>query len=143
METPSPFRIQVPDFKSEIPEHLLLEASPQDKWIMENLSVLTQKADWHTAKLVEGADSFERLSVGQKRIEELQKIANGRTSKNEELAKKLNEEMEAVRFVKKWGSKKFVWVFITIIFLVGIPYVASVHFTIENFAGIIKLLFGA
>lgn len=33
-------------FKSQIPEHLLAEASPAEKYIMEQLSINTQMAEW-------------------------------------------------------------------------------------------------
>jgi hypothetical protein len=38
--------LEKPDFKSQIPEHLTKDASDAEKYIMAQLSILTQFADW-------------------------------------------------------------------------------------------------
>jgi hypothetical protein len=39
-------RLNVPRFDSKIPSHLLNRLSDQEKWLVETLSKLGQKADW-------------------------------------------------------------------------------------------------
>lgn len=134
METPSPFDVKVPNFESNIPQHLLLNASPQDKWIMENLSILTQKTDWQTEELIKGGETFERIEAQTTKT-------NGRTTKNEEAINKLNDELAPVRFVTKWGKNKYVWFLLIVLFFIGIPYIASLNLTLKSFIGIFQYLF--
>lgn len=150
METPSPFRVQVPDFQSNIPAYLLQNASAQEKFMMENLSTLIQKTDWQTEQLIKGGESFDR-------IEGQIKIANGRTSKNEEAIKFIKEatdrfeaklngfdaEMKPIRFVKKWGASKWVALGLIVLVCVGIPWINSLHLTLKSFTALFSAAFGA
>lgn len=40
--------LEKPDFKSQIPPHLLTEATEAEKYILENLSILAQSTEWST-----------------------------------------------------------------------------------------------
>lgn len=45
--------VKLPELKSDIPAHLLSEASPESKYILEQLSVLSQYAKWSAPVMVE------------------------------------------------------------------------------------------
>src|ERR1700722_2108030 len=66
---------------SKIPPYLLEGCSAQDKYIMENVFELKQKV----GSLGDAVD----------RVESLQKIANGRTSKNESNVEILQKQIES------------------------------------------------
>ncbi len=149
MDKKTPFDINVPNFESDIPAYLLKDATEKDQYIMKSLSVLMQKTDWQTEKLVEGAESFEHISQTQKKIEEQMKIANGRTTKNEISIKENNvkidaihEELAPVRFLVKWGKNKYVLVGLVVLIFIGIPYISSLNLTFKSFVSIFKALYG-
>lgn len=35
-----------PDFKSQIPEHLMVDTTPADRFLMEQISIMRQHMDW-------------------------------------------------------------------------------------------------
>ncbi len=53
--------IMKPEFKSQVPEHLLKNASPQEKWITEQLSIQHQQNEWMIDRLTDGDRRFERV----------------------------------------------------------------------------------
>lgn len=62
---------EVPDFQSDIPAHLLTNASPQDKYIMENISILGQKSNWLTETQKKQSEALEDLKkeVGEVKVQ--------------------------------------------------------------------------
>ena len=46
-------KIELPEFKSDIPEHLLNSVSPESKYMLEQLSKLNQSASWMVNVLVD------------------------------------------------------------------------------------------
>lgn len=102
----------IPPFESNIPEHLLQEASPKDKWLMENISVLTQKTDWVLKET-------EKQSTELKEIRFQTQVTNGRLLKAEGKLKVLDEWVDDLkeivitkRFIQKVGSSRWTWAFI-------------------------------
>lgn len=77
--------------KPRIPDHLLNNCSDADRWMME--SVFSMKNDV--------SDLKESVS----RVEELQKIANGRTSKLEGNVNALNDQIKSWNSVKNFSLK--------------------------------------
>ena len=69
-----------PVFTSKIPEYLLSDASAADKWIMENLSILSQASDWHTDELIRQTGEMERHSAQLNSIETQAIKTNGRVT---------------------------------------------------------------
>lgn len=71
---------QPPDFRSEIPESLLLEVPPHTKWLMEEVSKIGQATKWNTSELVKQSEKLDS-------IEEQCKKTNGRVLKLEDTTK--------------------------------------------------------
>lgn len=143
MESLPPFTVEVPEFKSDVPAFLLEDASPKDRYFLETLSKLSQAQIWQTQELIRGGEVRNQIATQVK-------IANGRTAKNEEAIKVINDltiridrEMEPVRFVSKWGSNKYVLLGVAVLILVGIPFVASLGLTFGSFTGLFTAIFGA
>jgi hypothetical protein len=68
--------LQTPTFKSQIPEYLMSDASAPEKYIMEQLSVLTQTSEWSTKAHLSTMQSVRktngRLIRAESDIKELQ-----------------------------------------------------------------------
>jgi hypothetical protein len=54
--------LERPDFKSQIPPHLLADASEAEKHIVEQLSVLTQFAQWSTTAHISTMESVRKTN---------------------------------------------------------------------------------
>ena len=54
------------DFKSQIPEHLLVDSSQTDRYIMEQMSIMRQYSDWSVHALL-SQDKNLRLTNGKVR----------------------------------------------------------------------------
>lgn len=131
-----------PSFKSDIPPHLLENATPQDRWIMENMSVLTQKSDWLADEQIAQSSSLESLKTEVSEIKAQTTKTNGRTSTNETDIANLKREIKAhdtvVGPLKAFGgimTKKWTWIAIAGFFLFVYPWV------LEYKAPIIKAIF--
>lgn len=73
-----------PEFQSDIPSHLLENATPQDKWIMENISILNQKTNWLTEMRRYDSERLHEMDGISKETLEQTKKTNGRVNKLEE-----------------------------------------------------------
>jgi hypothetical protein len=61
--------LKLPDLKSDIPAHLLAEASPESKYILEQLSVLSQYAKWSAPVLLDSNAQSRRTNGRLLRVE--------------------------------------------------------------------------
>jgi hypothetical protein len=61
--------VKLPDLKSDIPVHLLTDASPESKYILEQLSVLSQYAKWSAPVLVETNQQTRKTNGRLLRVE--------------------------------------------------------------------------
>lgn len=114
---------KTPHFHSSIPEHLLANANPEMKWIMENMSVLTQKSDYlvttqqeQSAKL-DLLDSRAEYTNGKiaMAITEIDDLQKERDAQKEDLADIIATKKFIIKyFFNKWG------LVITVIFILGV-----------------------
>ena len=106
-----------PKFVSNLPEHLLANASPESKWIMENMSILIQKTDYvleDQAKHGEKLDVLdERLVYTNSKIATAMKdIANLQEKSKifDDIKDDLKEIVNTKRFIGKIAGSKWSWV---------------------------------
>lgn len=121
---------------AKIPEYLLANVSPPDKWLMENVFELKQNVN----------------SLGEtvSRVEKQCLITNGRVTSAENDIVKLENEIKSWSSFKKSvfkivGNKYFLAIMVAIVFIALYPVVSYVivngglaKFVVTNF----KLLFG-
>jgi len=132
-----------PEFSSTIPEHLLTKATPEIKWIMENMSVLTQKSDYLVTTQQEQSATLGRI------ITQCEKT-NGRVTKNEaeistlkQFAQNINELTPDLRdiigvkhFSERYLFNKYSFLVLCVFILGAIQVIRSPHIR-ELFASMI------
>lgn len=143
---------EVPDFQSDIPAHLLTNASPQDKYIMENLSILGQKSNWlaesqkfQSQALRELKAETSELKAESKEIRIQTTKTNGRVTALEEGEKRAQNVINFYSKAKETVSNKFAILAMVFGLVCFFSYVApwlqtNGKMIIPN---IIKLFFGA
>lgn len=52
-----------PSFSSDIPEHLLANATPESRWLMQNVSALTKKTDYLVSEQIEQSSKLVRIET--------------------------------------------------------------------------------
>lgn len=103
-----------PSFSSSIPEHLLENSSPQDRWMMENISIMSQKHDWLAQEQSAQSEQLEGLTMVVGEIKEQTTKTNGRVTVLEDEKKKLDRlkssfgDLEEILELKRTLSKKWV-----------------------------------
>lgn len=116
--------LEKPEFKPNVPDFLLQDATPQDKYIIERLDLLAQHAEWSTQAHLRTHEEL-RYTNGKVRHN---KAVNDRL---EEDVGKLNEQAKAVspflkgleHFANLWQYKVFRWIFsLGIIFVIFVLY---------------------
>lgn len=122
---------EVPDFQSDIPAHLLTNASPQDKYIMENISILGQKSNWLTQTQKKQSENLEELKTEIGEVKhELSEVrvqttkTNGRVSTLEAEGKNTIEIVSVYNKVKGFASNKLFLMAGAFSFVVFFAYVA-------------------
>ncbi len=75
--------LEVPQFRSQIPEHLLQGANASDHFILEQLSILTQSAEWSNRAHVSTMESVRKT--------------NGRLIRAEDEIKSLKEDRKSIK----------------------------------------------
>jgi len=94
-----------PQFNSNIPEHLLANVNPEMKWIMENMSVLTQKSDYLVTTQGEQSAKLDILdgkaTVTNGKI--AQAILDINTINEERAAQK--QDLSDIIGIKRFGEK--------------------------------------
>lgn len=101
-----------PDFKSNIPEYLLSDSTARDRYIMEQLSIISQQNSWQSEAL---SSLDERVAFANSKtskaimeIEELQKKGRESDSIKEDVA----EVIETKRLLEKYIlNKRFLIIF--------------------------------
>lgn len=107
-----------PSFSSEIPEHLLANASPESKWLMTNISVLTQKTDYLVDKMqkVEIQTTLTNGTV-KRHTEELAPL--------KELTKDLSQLVGTKRFIERFAGSKYFWGTLALVCIGGYTVLTS------------------
>ncbi len=107
-----------PSFESDIPEHLLSQAAPQEKWLMVHVSKLTQQ----TSYLMDEQDK-QSAQLGE--IEAQVRHTNGTVKEHTgqlvplvEATKDIIDLVATKRFVERIATSKWTWVGCGI-FLIG------------------------
>lgn len=107
-----------PTFTSQIPDHLLADSSPRDKYMLEQLSVIRQETNWQTDKLLE-VDGALQETKGK--VENLVSDINLLKDKDVEYQKlriDLTEMVQVKQFVDRYiWNRNFLVIFV--IFLIG------------------------
>lgn len=108
-----------PTFTSSIPDHLLADLSPKDKYIIEQLSIMSQQQTWQVKKL-ENLD--ERVAFANSKtskvIQDIE-LLNIKSLEYKKIEKDVMDMVEKKRFVYKYLlNKKFL--IILAIFCLGL-----------------------
>lgn len=115
----------IPEFKSNIPEHLLTDISPTDKWLMEEISKNTQVTEYLLTKREEDSKKLDEVvrqttatngKVAQtiKDISELRQ----RNKDKEESWIELDKIISIKKFINKYLINKYALICIGI-FVIG------------------------
>lgn len=101
-----------PIFTSSIPDHLLADLSPKDKYILEQLSIMSQQQTWQVEKL---DDLDERVAFANSKtsnaIRDIELLKN-RNLEYDKIEKDVKELVYKKRFVYKYiFNKKFLIIF--------------------------------
>lgn len=98
--------LQKPSFSPKLPEYLLNESSPKDKYMLEQLSLMSQTQDWLIEETVKQSVKLEEVKEQANRIETQTLKTNGRVTKLED---KNTGDKETDDEVKKIvGAKLFI-----------------------------------
>lgn len=62
-------KLEAPRFESKIPTHLLNRLSDQEKWLVETLSKIDQKADWFMLAIVRTNEIEREIDVRLAKVE--------------------------------------------------------------------------
>lgn len=108
---------EIPHFKSDIPEHLLADATPQNRYIMENISVLNQKGNWL-------AENQQKLGTTIDEIKVQTTKTNGSVIALKAQAADAEEVVKFYKTTKKFLSKKWFWISVAIAIVLFFSYVA-------------------
>lgn len=71
-------KIELPEFESKIPPHLVNKMSDQEKWLVEAISKLDQKTDWLLQKMVETGGAVLDIDIRTAKIEDWKTIFSGK-----------------------------------------------------------------
>lgn len=71
-------KLELPEFESKIPPHLVNKMSDQEKWLVETISKLDQKTDWLLQKMVETSGHVLEIDVRTSKIENWKTIFSGK-----------------------------------------------------------------
>lgn len=126
---------KVPDFKSDIPAHLLENVSPQDRWMMENISVLSQKSDWLGGEQMRQSENLDNLSqeVVQLKNESAEiKVqttkTNGRVTEAEKDIKYLKNEYDNLKWARNLVKNKWFWLFVGAVVFFVYPFILTIEY---------------
>ncbi len=62
-------KLEAPKFESKIPAHLLNRLSDQEKWLVETLSKIDQKADWFMVAIIRTNEIHREIDVRLTKVE--------------------------------------------------------------------------
>lgn len=125
MAMPKDEELQVPDFKPRVPEYILAEIKPSEKYMLESLSELQQKTDWqsevlkHTYNEAREAHTQAKKTNGRVNVIE---DAVGKLQKESEL---LSEYVPLIAFSKKKYGKVILGLSLFLSLFVIYPYILS------------------
>jgi len=71
-------KLELPEFESKIPPHLVNKMTDQEKWLVEAISKLDQKTDWLLHKIVETSDHVIEIDLRTAKIEDWKMIFSGK-----------------------------------------------------------------
>lgn len=113
--------LKIPDFKSQVPDVLKGELSKVEVYLVDSLSVISQKQDWQMDKVIEQAYALKEIGLQCR-------ATNGRVTKLESNIISVNDRLDKDERVVKIG--RFVNTAVTNKYvLVGLlfAFVLSVH----------------
>ncbi len=84
---------ELPLFSSDIPPHLLENADPARKYIMEALSINNQQIKWIAKETCSQSEILARVETLATSTESLAKLTNGRVTKLEDGAKEVKNTL--------------------------------------------------
>lgn len=124
-----------PNFISQIPDYLLSDLPPADKWVIENINVINQKMDWQTNKLnnieVQTMKTNGRVTNLEENVVILQK--NAEDDKN---------VIDKVKFIynlsKTLVTNNFFWIAFVFLFVLSVQYIAGMPLGVNQ---LIKFFF--
>ena len=113
---------EVPEFQSDIPPHLLTNASPQDKYIMENLSVLGQKSNWLTDTQKTQFERLDKLAQASEEIRVQTTKTNGKVIALQEQAEQTHMVTEFYKTARALITNKIFLLGAILSFLIFFSY---------------------
>jgi len=118
-----------PKFESNIPGHLLenTSVSPQDRWVMEQISILGQKNDWQSSEILEIKKDLSEVKVETKKT-------NGRVTKSEAEIEDSKDTIRKAKFTFDLIANKWFWTGAAVFFLFILPILTN-NITFKQFVG--------
>lgn len=106
--------LQIPEFKSNIPEYILNDIKGSDKehlkYILETISIIQQQSNWQTQIL---AQTFQQAKKTNGRVNKLEEKLEEKNDEIQDIQGILAEDKDSVddiKDIKKLLSKKwFIW----------------------------------
>jgi hypothetical protein len=108
---------EVAEFQSDIPEHLLANVSPQDRYIMEKISILSQTTNWLSETQKEQVKALEEIKVQTTKT-------NGSVIVLKEQAKKAEEVVDFYFAIKRLARNKVFIISTALLVIVFFTYIA-------------------
>jgi hypothetical protein len=113
--------LEKPHFTSQIPAHLLQDATDRDKYILESLSVITQNNNWLVDETIRQSCKLETLEKTVGEVKTQTTLTNGRVTRLEDkntANKESEDELKKILVVKNWIwkllSSKLFWTVSTV-----------------------------
>jgi hypothetical protein len=147
-----PMPLQKPSFQSKIPDYLLLEASPKEKFILEQLSIIGQGQDWIMDETTKQSSKLEDLDGKITEVDDKLRFTNGKIGNamiqikaledKNTASKESEDELKKILVVKNWiwklFSSKLFWTVstVTTILLVKSGFFSLLFQWLSNHMGI-------
>ena len=128
-------------FSSEIPQHLLEKVPAESRWLMENISILSQKTDYllevqqqqglqaeEMDKKLEGIDKKVAYTNGKvaQAIFDIQQLKD-KNNINKEHEEHVRQMVETKKFIEKLIFSKFFWIIFGLFIIGSITVFTSIE----------------
>lgn len=123
-----------PSFESHIPQHLTKDCTPQDKWLIENMSKMLQSNSWLINNAKDQSEVIGRIDVQVAATNGRLLKAEGSIDDLKHKVKKTAEDDKVIHFVLKMMKTKTFWACTAFFFLCFLPWLYSFHFTVKDVA---------
>jgi hypothetical protein len=108
---------ELTEFQSDIPEHLLANVSPQDRYIMEKISILSQATHWLSESQKEQVKALEEIRIQTTKT-------NGSVIVLKEQAKRAEEVTDFYFALKRLVGNKIFIISATLFTIIFFAYIA-------------------